>query len=102
MKIKKGDTVKITSGNDKGKTGKVIRAFGNAGKIVVEGVNIRKKHVRPKRQGQKGEIVRIPAPFLVSRAMLLCPKCGKLIRPGMILHEDSVKVRICKKCSAEI
>lgn len=102
MKVKKGDIVKITSGNDKGKTGKVIRVFRDTGKILVEGVNVHKKHVRPKRQGQKGEIVRIPAPFSISRAMLVCPKCGKPIRPGMILNETGVKVRVCKKCGAEI
>lgn len=102
MKIKKGDTVKIISGNDKGKTGKVIRVLPDVEKIVVEGVSIRKKHVRPKRQGQKGEVVRIPAAFSISRVMIMCPKCGKPARLGYAVSDAGIKTRICKKCNAEL
>lgn len=99
MKIRKGDQVKILSGNDRGKTGKVLVALPEDGKIVVEGLNIKKKHVRPKQQGKKGELVRIPAPFMASRAMLICPKCGKPSRTGF--KNGPAKVRVCKKCGQD-
>jgi len=102
LRIKKGDIVKVISGNDKGKTGKVIKVFPGLGKIMVEGVGIRKKHVRPKRQGQKGEVVRMPAPFSVSRVMTLCPKCGKLVRLGCAINGPGQKIRVCRKCGGEI
>ena len=101
MKIRKGDNIKIISGNDKGKQGKVLAVFPNERKIVVEGVNIKKKHVRPKQQGKKGELVRIPAPFFASRVGLVCPKCGKPARAGYKITENK-KFRICKKCGGEI
>ncbi len=101
MRIKKGDTVKIISGNDKGKQGKVAAVLPQIGRIVVEGLNMRKKHVRPKQQGKKGELVRIPAPFPASRVMLICPHCGKPVR---IIYKtvENKKVRTCKKCGAKI
>lgn len=101
MKIRKGDTVKIVSGNDKGKQGKVLAVFPVPGKIMVEGANLKKKHVRPRRAGQKGEVVLIPAPFYASRARLVCPKCAKAVRIGYRLNE-AVKVRVCKKCGEEL
>ena len=101
MKIKKGDQVKIISGNDKGKTGKVLAALPEEGKIVAEGINIKKKHVRPRERGKKGELVRIPAAFPASRAMVICPNCGKPTRIGYRTTENK-KVRICKKCKEGI
>lgn len=97
MKVKKGDQVKIISGNDRGKQGKVLAVFPNDGKVVIEGLNIKKKHVRPRQQGKKGELVRIPAPFPVSRVMLVCPKCGKAVRAGYQVNAGT-KSRFCKKC----
>lgn len=102
MKIKKGDQVKIMAGNDRGKTGKVLAAIPEEGKIVVEGLNIKKKHVRPRQQGKKGELVRIPAPFSASRAALVCPHCGRSVRIGFALKTSGQKQRICKKCQGEI
>lgn len=102
MKIHKNDIVKLISGNDKGKQGKVLAVFPESGRIVVEGVNIKKKHVRPKQQGKKGELVRIPAPFPVSRAMLMCGKCSKQVRVGYKKSDSGQKARVCKKCGAEI
>ena len=99
MKIRKGDSVKIVTGNDRGKTGTVRTVFPDEGRITVEGVNMKKKHVRPRSQGQKGELVRIPAPFQASRAMLVCPACGKAVRIG-IRREQGTRVRICRKCGA--
>lgn len=101
MKIHKGDQVKIISGNDRGKSGKVLAILSGAGKVVVEGINIRKKHVRARRAGQKGELVRIPAPLSVSRAMLICRSCGKEARVGTEFKSGR-KYRVCKKCRAEL
>lgn len=102
VKIRKGDQVKIISGNDKGKQSKVLAVLPKSGKIVVDGVNIRKKHVRPKQQGKKGELVRIPASFPVSRAMLVCSKCGEAARVGYKINDSGRKARVCKKCGGEI
>lgn len=101
MKIKKNDTILIISGKDKGKKGKVIEALPKQGRIVVEGLNLRKKHVRPKKSGEKGQIISMPFPFNVSNAMLVCPKCGEPSRIGSKI-EGEKKFRICKKCKQEI
>lgn len=101
MRIKKGDTVKVLSGNDKGKTGEVLEVIPKTQKIVVKGVNIRKKHVKPRRQGEEGGI--IPAEYTIhsSKVGVVCPKCGKVTRIAYKVEKDS-KVRVCKKCNAEI
>lgn len=101
MKIKKGDTVKILSGKDRGKTAKVFRVYPKEGRILVEGVNLKKKHVRPKRQDKKGEVVLIPAAFPVSKAMLACPSCKKSARVGYKKNSSGKKNRVCKKCGNE-
>ncbi|TSD01253.1 MAG: large subunit ribosomal protein L24 [Parcubacteria group bacterium Athens0714_25] len=101
MKIKKGDKVQIISGKDKGKKGVVLRAVPSLGKVVVEGLNIVKKHSRPKKEGEKGQRVEIPVPIQISNVMLVCPKCGKSTRVEYKLTDDS-KLRICKKCKEEI
>lgn len=97
MKIKKGDTVKIISGNDRGKTASVRAVFPDEGRIVVEGVNMKKKHVRAQKQGQKGELVSMPLPFPVSRAMVVCSACGK---PTRIVSqtEGGKRRRVCRRC----
>lgn len=102
MKIRKGDIVKIISGDDRGRQGKVLAALPRNNKIVVEGVNIQKKHVRPRREGEKGELVKIPAPFSVSRAMLMCPGCKRAVRVGYKFNDSGVKMRVCKRCGKEI
>lgn len=101
MKIKKGDTVLIMSGKDKGKKAKVLRSFPSDDLILVEGVNIKKAHKRPKRQGEKGQVVEMPAPFCVSKAQIVCSKCGKPTRVGYLVGKEE-KRRICKKCKAEV
>ena len=101
MKIRRDDIVLITSGKDKGKRGKVVRALPKEEKIVVEGINVRKKHVRPKRSGEKGQVVQKPAPLHISNAKLICPKCSKAVRIGYKV-EAGKKYRICKKCKQEI
>lgn len=101
MKVKKGDTVLITSGKDRAKTGKVLGVYAEINKIIVEGLNLMKKHVKPKRQGEKGQIVQIPAKIDVSNVKLICGKCGKPTRIGYKIEKDK-KYRICKKCNQEI
>lgn len=101
MKIKKGDTVKIISGKDRGKTAKVLHVYGKESRLLAEGVNLKKKHTRPKEQGKKGQIVQIPAPFPSSIAMLFCPVCKKGVRVGY-KDEAGKKARICKRCQTAI
>lgn len=101
MRIKKGDLVKMISGKDKGKTGKVLKVLSLERKVVIEGLNIVKKHNRPRKEGEKGQRVEIPRAVAVSAAMLLCPKCAKAARVGYKISGDN-KFRICKRCGAEI
>lgn len=99
MKIKKEDNVIVLSGKDKGKSGKVLQSMPREDKVVVKGVNIKKRHVRPRKQGEKGQIIEVEAPMHVSNVMLICSKCGKPTRVGYKLHEGG-KSRICKKCNS--
>jgi len=101
MKVKKGDSVLIISGKDKGRAAKILKSFPKELKILVEGMNLKKKHVRPKKQGEKGQVVSVPTPMDVSDVKFLCPKCGKASRLGYKLSEDK-KFRICKKCKSEV
>jgi len=108
MNIKKGDTVVVLSGKDKGKQGKVNAVIPGEGKVVVEGVNMVTCHTKPRRQGEEGGIVRREAALYASKVQLVCPKCGKATR---VAHkrvkktvsgkEKMVGVRVCKKCGAE-
>lgn len=97
QRIKKGDTVKILSGKDRGKTGKVLRVDSKAGTILVEGLNMKKKHVRPKRQDKKGEIILLPTPLDPAKAMPLCKSCKKPNRPRFH-NKGAEKLRVCRKC----
>ena len=99
MKIKKGDNVKILAGKDRGRTGKVLRVLPERDRVVVDGVNMLKRHVRPRRQGQKGEVVQLASPLHVSNAGLVCGACGRVTRVGYQVVGDK-KTRICKKCGA--
>ena len=101
MKIRKGDTVQILSGNDKGKTGEVLETIPKTSRIIVKGINIRKKHITPKKQGEEGGIVPVECSIHSSKANVVCPKCGKATRIAMKV-EDGKKVRVCKKCGAII
>ncbi len=98
--IKKGDNVHVIKGKDHGKTGRVLRVVPQKGKLVVEGLNMYKKHVRPKKQGQKGEIVSFSRSMDISNVMLVCTKCGKRTRVGYVVTADT-KTRMCKKCHTE-
>ena len=97
-KIKVGDEVIVLSGKDKGKRGKVIERIPAEGKVVVEGVNIVSRHIRPTRRGQESGIVKKEAPLFRSKVMLICPRCGKKARVGMRILKTGEKLRYCKKC----
>ena len=101
MRIKKGDTVLIISGKDKGRKGKVLKALPERDKIMVDGINLRKKHVRPKKSGEKGQIVEISALINISNVKFICSKCSKTTKIGYKFGEKE-KYRICKKCGQRI
>ena len=97
MKIKKGDNVVVLKGKDKGKKGKVERVFLNANKALVAGINVVTKHQKPKKSGEKGQIVELPGLIQVSNAKLICSRCGKAVRVGYKLIAGK-KSRVCKRC----
>lgn len=101
VKIRKGDIVKIICGKDRGKTGKVFTVYPKVGKVTIDGMNLVKKHRKPRRSGEKGQKIEIARPMDISNVMLICPKCGQLTRVGYKLTETD-KFRICKKCKQEI
>ena len=88
-------------GKDRGKTGKILKVLPEERKIIVEGLNLYKKHVRPKTQGEKGQTILVPKPIDASNAMLVCSSCGKAARIGY-RFEGEQKSRVCKKCGAKI
>lgn len=100
--VKTGDTVLVLSGRDNGKTGKVLAVSPKEGKVIVEGLNIVTKHVKPRRQGEAGGIVKAEAAMYASKVQLVCPKCHKGTRIAHKIDGEGNKVRICKHCGAEI
>ncbi|NCP17087.1 50S ribosomal protein L24 [Candidatus Kuenenbacteria bacterium CG_4_9_14_3_um_filter_39_14] len=113
MKFKKGDTLKILKGKDQGKTGKVLKVIispqsKSKDKIIIEGINLRYKHIRPKRAGEKGQRIMFPFALSVANAQLVCPKCGQPTRIGYQVLAKAPettrekKQRVCKKCRAII
>ncbi|MFH1844815.1 MAG: 50S ribosomal protein L24 [bacterium] len=98
MHIRKKDKVKVISGNHRGKTGEVLKVFPGSGKIIVEKVNLIKRHTRPSQQNQRGGIVEKEAPINVSNVMLICPKCDAASRTGQVVLSDGSRVRSCRKC----
>ncbi len=99
--VKKNDTVMVTVGKDKGKTGKVLRIIQKKNRVIVEKINMIKKHVRPS-QKAKGGIMERENPIHVSNVMIYCEKCSKPVRIGKKVLEDGKKVRFCKKCQEVI
>jgi large subunit ribosomal protein L24 len=104
MKIKKGDTIKVKAGKDKGKTGKVLQSLPGLNRVSVEGVNVLVKHLRSNKDGQEGQKIEFPSPIHVSNVSLVCSHCGKVTR---IQHQRSEgepqkKVRTCAKCKTAI
>lgn len=102
MNIKKNDTVVVLSGKDKGKKGKVLSADPKNGKVIVEGVNMAKHHIKPRKMGDEGGIIRKETPIYASKVMRVCPKCDKPTREAHMFLKDGTKVRVCKKCGETI
>ena len=101
MRIKKGDNVQVLSGNDKGKTGEVLTVIPKEDKIIVKSVNVRKKHVKARKQGEESGIIPVECAIPVSKVNIVCPKCGKATKIGYNIKENG-KVRVCKKCGEEL
>jgi large subunit ribosomal protein L24 len=98
MNIRKGDDVLVIRGDDRGKRGKVHRAIPRENKVLVEGVNVRKRHMKPRGNIKQAGIIEREAPVDVSKVMLICSKCSKPTRVGLHILEDGTKVRRCKMC----
>ena len=101
MHIKKGDTVVVLSGDDKGAQGEVIAVSPEEAKVLVKGVNIIHKHVKPRKQGETGGIIDAEGAIYASKVALYCSKCDKGVRVKMTMDGDS-KVRVCAKCGAKL
>ena len=101
MRIKKGDNVQVLSGNDKGKTGEVLEVIPKMQRVIVKGINVRKKHVKPRKQGEEGGIIPVECSIHSSKVNVVCPKCKKATRVGVI-KEGKEKIRVCKKCGNKI
>lgn len=98
LHVKKGDTVVVLWGKDKGKKGKVLRAFPKDGRVLVEGVHVVKRHTRPTQQTRQGGIMDKPLPVFASKVMLVCPKCSKATRPSKMAMDGGKRSRKCKRC----
>jgi large subunit ribosomal protein L24 len=101
-KVRKNDTVQVIAGRDKGKQGKVTRVLPTEDRVVVDGLNIRKRHARARRAGEQAGIVEFPAPLHVSNVAVVCAKCGRPTRVGFRVLSDGAKVRFCKRCDEVI
>lgn len=99
--MRKGDNVKMLGGKDRGKTGKVLAVIPSENKIIVEGLNMLKRAVRARKQGQKGQIIHKERAVSAASAALICKSCGKSTRIGF-RTESKLKIRICKKCKNEV
>lgn len=105
QRIKKGDTVEVIAGKDVGARGEVLRVLRKENRVVVAQVNIAKKHQRPMQAGRQQiqpGIIEFEAPLDLSNVMLICTQCGQPTRVGFRVNEDGVKVRVCRKCGADI
>ena len=96
--VKTGDTVVVLSGKDKGKKGKVMAVSPKEGKVIVEKVNIVSKHIKPRRMGEPGGIIKAEGAMYASKVQIICPRCKKPTRVGHKIYEDGTKSRICVKC----
>jgi len=101
LTIRKGDRVRVISGKDKGKEGKVLRAYPEKERVVVENVHMMKKHTRPSQKNRQGGIIEMEGTIHVSNVMLICPSCGEATRVGR-RRDAGVRVRTCKKCGKDI
>jgi large subunit ribosomal protein L24 len=101
LKVKKGDTAIVISGKEKGKEGKVLRVFPKENRVILEKVNMLTKHKKPRNQTTPGGIIKQEGPIDASDVMVKCPKCNKATRVGHDM-KDGKKIRVCKKCGAQL
>ena len=101
IRLKKGDNVQVIAGKDKGKTGKLVKVMRDAGRVVIEDVNVYTKHLRPTTQGAKGQTVQVARSLAISNVNIICKSCNKPVRIGHKVEGDT-KTRICKSCEAEL
>ena len=101
--VKTGDKVVVINGKDRGKQGKVLQVSPSEGKVIVEGVNIVSKHVKPRKMGEAGGIIKAESALYADKVQLICPKCGRPTRDGHMIDDKGKKVRVCKKadCGAK-
>ncbi len=101
MKIRKGDKIKVMAGKDKGRDGVIDRVYPKSNRVLIQKINIYKKHIKKSEKMPQGGVVEVPRPLNVSKIMLVCPKCGKVTRVGYKVEKDK-KYRVCKKCESKI
>lgn len=101
LKLKKGDKVQIIAGKDKVKKGKILRVDRDRGTVIVEGINLRKKHTKPTQKNPKGGIIQTEGPIHGSNVQIVCPSCGQLTRPQVKMTEKE-RIRACRKCQAQV
>lgn len=102
LRIRRNDIVYVITGKDKSKTGKVLQANIDKGRVLVEGINRVKKHMRRTNQDQKGGVIEVEAPIHISNLQIYCKKCAKPARVGILSGKDGGRSRICKRCKEEI
>jgi large subunit ribosomal protein L24 len=102
MKIKRNDIVMVISGDDRGKTGKVLRVLKDEGRLIVEGINFVWKHMRKSKDYPKGARIRKEAPIAISNVKVVCQSCGKPTKVAMRFLEGGQKLRVCKRCKEAI
>ncbi len=102
LHVRKDDKVKVISGKDRGKEGKILKVFPQEGRVIVKGVSIIKKHMKPSQDNPEGGIIEKEAPIDASNVMLICNNCGAPSRTGKKILDNGDKVRFCKKCEKDI
>ena len=98
MKLRKGDTVIVESGAEKGKKGEILKVEPKTGKVLVKGINVRTRHVKARKQGQESGIIKSESPIYACKVAYFCDKCGKGVKLGIKSEKDNTKVRFCKNC----
>lgn len=102
LHVRKGDTVKVVAGEEAGKTGKILEVDPASQRVVVDRVNIIKKHTRPSRTNPQGGVIERPGPVHAANVMLVCPNCDEAVRTGSMRAVDGSKTRICKRCGKAV
>lgn len=98
LRIRKGDAVAVLTGKNKGRSGKVLSVLPSKEEVLIEGLNMTKKHMKPNKKYKQGGIIEKELPIHIAKIMLLCPKCNKPTKIGSVVLDDGKKFRVCKKC----